>query len=146
MRPARAARDWQASARCQPCVFSSPYYSPDRDGSAQTIALCRGAGKCRHGRHRVDARKPPTRSDFALSRYVGSTSPQGEVGLSLCAPARMGGFNKQMGRGLARPIATVDDRTALRKQFDEADAVRGVAAEEDAVRIGRIDVDTTGIL
>jgi len=58
----------------------------------------------------------------------------------------MGGFNKQMGRGLARPIATVDDRTALRKQFDEADAVRGVAAEEDAVRIGRIDVDTTGIL
>src|SRR5467141_1430689 len=44
------------------------------------------------------------------------------------------------------PLQLFDDRTALRKQFDVADAVRGVAAEEDAVRIGRIDVDTTRIL
>ena len=44
-----------------------------------------------------------------------------------------------------RPSCGVE-RYALGKKLDEADSISCVAAEENAVRIGRIDVDATRIL
>src|SRR5689334_3216589 len=46
---------------------------------------------------------------------------------------------------LDAPIAYCSDPPLLRQHLDEADAARDVAAEEDPVRIGRIDVDAARI-